>query len=82
MKTDPNEIIRQLVESWCARLEYRPLAIVLPSWIANTGMTDGWSELHDALKLARAMCVDLPEQERTALQQAYVAIEIALRKPA
>lgn len=80
METDPNDDIRQLVEGWCDRREYKPLAIVLPAWIGNNGLTDGWSDLRDALKSAYALCRHLPPDERDLLKKLYVNIDIGLRK--
>jgi hypothetical protein len=79
MTTDPNDTIRRLVERWCERKHYWPLALILPAWLSNNGLTDGWEILHDALKHAYAMCSDLPSDERDALKQAYVAIDVAMR---
>jgi hypothetical protein len=71
---DPNEVIEFLVEVWCERKDYKPLALVLPAWINNNGLTDGWKSLLGALKHAYAECMDLPPDERDALKQVYVAI--------
>jgi hypothetical protein len=79
MTSNPNDAIRRLVDNWCERKHYGPLALVLPAWISNNGLTDGWVVLHDALKHAYAMCTDLPPDERDALKQAYIAIDVALR---
>ncbi len=79
MTTDPNQIISQLIDVWCDRRELRPLSYVLPAWTGNNGLTDGWSQLHDDLKHAYAMCSDLPSEERNKLKEAYVAIDVALR---
>jgi hypothetical protein len=79
MSAEPMLQVQQLIELWCNRREYVPLAIVLPAWTSNNGLTDGWETLHDALKHAYAMCRDLPDAERDALKSAYIAIEVALR---
>jgi hypothetical protein len=79
MKSDPNDAIRRLVESWCERKLYGPLAIVLPPWISNNGLTDGWALLHDALKTAYGACRELPPDERDTIKQTYIAIDVALR---
>ena len=79
MPDDPNTIVSSLVDGWCDRRELNPLAKVLPAWIANNGLTDGWTNLHDALKHTYAMCSDLPSDERDQLKRAYIAIDVALR---
>lgn len=42
---DVNTTLENLIEAWCDRREYKALAIVLPTWLANNGLTDGWGEL-------------------------------------
>jgi hypothetical protein len=79
MTSDPNDSIRRLVDNWCERKRYGPLALVLPAWTSNNGLTDGWEILHDALKHAYATCTDLPPEERDVLKQVYVEIDVALR---
>jgi len=79
MSDDPNDEIRRLVEGWCDRREFKALARVLPSWIGNNGLTDGWSDLRDALKSAYGLCRHLPPDERDALKKLYVKIDIGLR---
>lgn len=73
------ERLQSLIERWCDRREYRALAEVLPAWIGNNGLTDGWAELHDALKRCYAFSKHLPEEERESLKTLYVATEIMLR---
>lgn len=79
MTIDPNVMIEFLVEVWCERKDYKPLALVLPAWINNNGLTDGWKTLHETLKHAYSTCIDLPSDERDALKRVYVAIEAELR---
>ena len=79
MPENPNDTIRALVDSWCDRQEYAPLAYVLPAWTGNNGLTDGWTLLRDSLKHAYAMCTHLPAVERDTLKKVYVDIDYALR---
>jgi|GEM_PF-5035305 hypothetical protein len=79
MTSNLNDRIRLLIDVWCERRNYKPLALILPAWIGNNGLTDGWIDLHDALKHTYASCIDLPPDERDALKQFYVEIEAALR---
>ena len=73
MANNPMGDIRSLVERWCDRRQYNALAIILPAWTSNNGLTDGWSTLRDDLKHAYAMCTDLPDDERDELKGIYVA---------
>lgn len=45
----------------------------------NNGLTDGWSDLRDALKSAYCFCRHLPPDERDTLKKLYVNIDIGLR---
>jgi len=76
---NPNEDIRRLVDAWCDRRELAALAYVLPACTSNNGLTDGWTELRDALRHAYAMCRHLPDAERDLLKTIYVEIDVALR---
>lgn len=73
------EQLQSLIERWCDRREYRALSEVLPAWINNNGLTDGWAELHDALKRCYASSTSLPSEERESLKALYVAIDVMLR---
>jgi hypothetical protein len=61
MPIDPNKDIKVLVDRWCERRELAALARLLPAWIANNGLTDGWNELREALRHTYATCKGLPE---------------------
>jgi hypothetical protein len=79
MESDPNEDIRQLIDRWCDRRELDALANLLPAWLANNGLTDGWLNLRDALKHTYAICPHLPGDERETVKRVYVTIDAALR---
>lgn len=79
MTADPNDAIKILVDRWCDRREYGPLAWVLPAWISNSGLTDGWVELRDALRTTYGACRDLPPEERDELKRIVVQIDVALQ---
>jgi hypothetical protein len=78
MSIDVNAIISELVDAWCSRRELKVLSYVLPAWTSNNGLTDCWTQLHDDLAYAYAVCRDLPDDERGKLKDAYVAIEVRL----
>lgn len=79
MMENPNKNIEALVIRWCDRRDYVALAHVLPAWIWNNGLTDGWENLRDALRHAYAMCRHLPADERDILKKSYVAIDTAMQ---
>jgi hypothetical protein len=79
LENNVNKEIHRLVERWCDRRELGALASLLPAWLANNGLTDGWEILHDALKHTYAVCNHLPSDERDALKRLYVTIDVALR---
>lgn len=75
-----NTSLRTLLDQWCERREYGALAHILPAWTGNNGLTDGWQDLHDSLKHAYVMRLNLPHEERDELKRLYVEIENALSK--
>ena len=78
MELDPNEVIRELVDRWCDRRELGALASLLPAWLGNNGLTDGWHELNAAIKHTYA-ARELPDEERDLLKRLHVHIDTALR---
>jgi hypothetical protein len=79
MPSDLNETIRDLIERWCDRRQYGALATLLPAWISNNGLTDGWTDLRDAVKSTYTRRADLPFEERDELKRVYIAIDVALQ---
>ena len=49
------DALRTLIERWCDLRRLDPLSRILPGYLALNGLTDGWAELLDALKSARAL---------------------------
>jgi hypothetical protein len=43
------EPIDALIDEWCERREVKALALLLPAWVDNFGLTDGWARVLDAL---------------------------------
>jgi hypothetical protein len=72
-----NEQIAALVDGWCERRELGALASMLPSWLSNNGLTDGWSNLADTLHSMAGH--RLPEPERQMLKRLWVEVDYALR---
>lgn len=75
-----NAEIAALVDRWCERRELGALASVLPAWLSNNGLTDGWEELARALRtMSHPIGSALPEAERDQLKRVYITIDKALR---
>lgn len=68
--------IPRLIDNWCGRRELRALALLLPAWHFNTGLTDGWGDVLDALKDVRSARL-LPDEEGRVVDLAIVAVEKA-----
>jgi hypothetical protein len=69
--------VSSLTDSWCNRRGLRPLALLLPAWVVNDGLTDGWAAVLDALNDLRARAV-LPESEAAIIERSIVVIERAV----
>src|SRR5262249_24558709 len=52
---DYAESLRSLIERWCDQRHLRALCLILPVYLAMSGLTDSWQDLHDALKSTRAL---------------------------
>jgi hypothetical protein len=76
-----NGKISALAETWCDRREYGALAELLPAWMGNNGLTDGWQELSKALRhLAGER--QLPDSERETLKKLWVVLDSQLSRNA
>lgn len=69
-----NGPLGRLVDAWCERRDLHPPARVLPAYIWNFGLTDGWGELMVALHTLRADRW-LPEDEQQILERVIVEVE-------
>lgn len=66
---DPNARLRELINAWCQRRELRPLARLLPAYVGNNGLTDGYGDLRNAVRDTYALCRDqLPSIELESLR--------------
>ncbi|MGE5191639.1 MAG: hypothetical protein ACM3U2_04000 [Deltaproteobacteria bacterium] len=72
--------IRALVYNWCDRRELGALAGLLPAWLGNNRMTDGWGILRNELRHTYVFQKQLPPEERDILHRLYVQIDTALQK--
>jgi hypothetical protein len=73
-----NDQIAALVDDWCERRELGALCGLLPAWLANNGLTDGWAGLADALH-SLAGSRQLPDAERETLKRLWAEVDYALR---
>jgi len=73
-----NEELAALIEAWCERRELGALAGLLPAYLRNNGLTDGWEDLCSTL---HSMSGDrgLPPDERDTLKRLWVQVDFALR---
>ena len=53
---DVNADLHRLIHAWCAREELKPLSRILPRYLGNNGLTDGWSDLLGAVRDTIALC--------------------------
>ncbi len=74
------EILEQLITGWCARREVRPLAALLPSYLAYSGLTDSTADLYEAVNNLRGLPPELqPENERAAISEARAILYQSLK---
>jgi len=69
--------VSRLIDAWCDRRELRALARLLPAWLDNNGLTEGWSDVLDALRTIRADG-GLPDDEAFRVERCIVAVERAV----
>ena len=73
-----NDKLAKIVGTWCDRRDLGPLAVLLPAWLNNNGLTDGWATLADALQTLSTW-PKLPEIERTALKLLWIEVDAAVK---
>jgi hypothetical protein len=70
--------MRALIEAWCDRRCLHALATLLPAFTSFNGMTDGWGELHIALKRLPLSKDELSCDERETVADLKRAAEKAV----
>jgi hypothetical protein len=71
--------LRTLIDRLCDERRLKPLAKILPGYLALNGLTDGWHELLGALKAARGLGPDaFSEPDWTTLNDLIHAAELAV----
>jgi hypothetical protein len=80
MATPPiNARIEKLLNAWCERREFAALAALLPAWVNNFGLTDGWADLAYALNRVRDH-QQLPPAERDELKKLWIEVDMLVRR--
>jgi hypothetical protein len=69
-----NGPLERLIDAWCERRELRPLALLLPAYTSNAGLTDDWTRLMEALRDLRARG-RLPEAEQAKIERLVPIVE-------
>ena len=71
--------LRMLIDRLCDERRLKPLAKILPCYLAFNGLTDGWHELINALKAARGLGPDaLNSADWDTLNDLIHAAELAI----
>ena len=66
--------LSRLIEAWCDRRALGALAVLLPAYTSNNGLTDGWAEVMEALRRLRATR-QLPADEQAEVERLVVLVE-------
>lgn len=69
-----NGPLARLIDRWCERRALGPLAILLPAYTSNNGLTDGWAEVMTALQTLRGSR-HLPADELGQIEELTVIVE-------
>ena len=69
--------LRVLIDAWCDRRELRALALLLPAFVSNTGLTDGWAGVMEALYDLRSYR-SLPTEEGDEIRRLIPIVESAV----
>jgi hypothetical protein len=70
-----NGPLLRMIEAWCDRRDLRHLAILLPAYTSNAGLTDDWARVMEALYDLRASRVALPEDELAEVERLIPLVE-------
>ena len=69
-----------LIDAWCDRRELDLLARLLPAWVSNNGLIDGWAEVLDALKRLRGR-PGIAGAEADVIERSIIEVERAVYRP-
>lgn len=70
-----NGPLLRMIEAWCDRRDLRHLAILLPAYTSNAGLTDDWARIMEALYDLRASRVTLPDNELAEVERLIPIVE-------
>ena len=69
-----NGPLDRLIDRWCERRDLGPLAVLLPAYTSNNGLTDGWAGVMEALRTLRGSR-RLPDDEHAEIERLVVIVE-------
>jgi hypothetical protein len=69
-----NGPLTRLIEAWCDRRDLCHLALLLPAFTSNNGLTDGWAGVMEALYDLRATR-RLPAEEQAEIERLVPIVE-------
>ncbi|MFN8019905.1 MAG: hypothetical protein U0Q03_00120 [Acidimicrobiales bacterium] len=69
-----NGPLTRLIDAWCDRRDLRHLALLLPAFTSNNGLTDGWTGVMEALYDLRA-ARSLPAEEQAEVERLVPIVE-------
>ncbi len=69
-----NGPLSRLIDTWCERRALSPLAVLLPAYTSNNGLTDGWTEVMEALRTLRG-AGRLPDGEQREIERLVLLVE-------
>jgi hypothetical protein len=75
-----NGPLQRLIDAWCERRDLRHLALLLPAYTSNSGLTDGWAGVMDALYNLRAART-LPDDEQAEIERIIPLVERMVYRP-
>lgn len=64
----------ELIDRWCERRELQALALLLPAYTSNFGLTDDWARVMEALYDLRAKRI-LPADEQAIVERVVGVVE-------
>lgn len=67
-------LLRRLIDAWCDRRELKHLALLLPAYTSNFGLTDGWAGVMETLYDLRATR-QLPQDEQAEVERLVPIVE-------
>lgn len=77
--TRVQETLDGVIDSWCARRKLKPLAVLLPAYVAYSGLTDSVRGLYEAICSLRGLSSDqVTDDEKDAISEVRASLARAL----